>query len=420
MVKVFKFGGASIKNAEAIHNIQRVLKGYARKNLIIVISAMAKTTNALEELALAYYHKGSWQPHYQRIQEFHHEVLNELFMNANDLVNKAVGDLFEGLFDKLSLEPSLNFNFEYDQIVSFGELLSTTIISYYLNANGISNQWIDARKLIRTDSNFREADIQWDLSASLFHKKVDFKNSNMYITQGFIGADKNNSTTTLGREGSDFTAAAIAFMMDAASVTVWKDVPGVLNADPKYFKDTIKLDHISYLDAIELAYFGTSVIHPKTIQPLQQKGIALYVKSFMEPSLGGTVVSNLGSETKIPCFIIKHDQRLIHISTRDFSFILEKHLKEIFRVFARYGLRVNIMQNSAISFDVCVGNDVTRVPAVISELENDYNISDEADLDLITIRHYNDEIVSKMLKKRELVLQQSSKENIQLVTRDKE
>lgn len=414
-MQVFKFGGASVKNAEAVRNLESILRTSGKTNMVIVISAMAKTTNSLEQLAKDYFDGNDWRVPFARVKEFHLDVVNELFSNQEKNVYEFIIDQLDALEAKLNTDSSLNFNFEYDQIVSFGEIFSTSIVSHYLNFTGISNQWLDARKLLRTNSNFREASIDWNLSAKLFQKSVDFAQKQIFITQGFIASDKNNATTTLGREGSDFTAAAIAYMLDAESVTVWKDVPGVLNADPKYFNDTIKLDRISYLDAIELAYYGTSVIHPKTIQPLQQKKIQLFVKSFLEPSLPGTVISNEKTGEKIPCFIVKKDQTFLHISTRDFSFIVESHLREIFRVFAKHGLHINIMQNSAISFDVCVNNDETRIPGVTSDLQENFVVADERGVELITIRHYNENIVKKMLVGKKLVLEQKLKENIQLV-----
>lgn len=414
-MKVYKFGGASVKNAEAIINLEKILEHETNEKLVVVISAMAKTTNALEIVAKEYFNRGKWSSKLEEIEYFHFQVVDGLFNQAGS-IRTTLNKIFNKLKAKLNTESSLNFNFEYDQIVSYGEILSTTIISHYLNSKGIANEWIDAQSLLRTDSNYREANVNWDLSTALFRKKLVFNEVTMYVTQGFIGSDNNNLTTTLGREGSDFTAAAVAYMLDAESLTVWKDVPGVLNADPKYFTDTVKLDRISYLDAIELAYFGTSVIHPKTIQPLQKKSIRLYVKSFLEPSLPGTIISEGDTGAKIPCYIVKKNQRFLHISTKDFSFIVEAHLKEIFGVFARFGLRINIMQNSAVSFDVCVTNDETRIPQVIKELQNVFEIRDEQGLELTTIRNYNPEIVEKLLINRRLVLEQKSGENIQLVT----
>lgn len=419
-MKVFKFGGASVKNADAIRNLTDILLQLEETKIVIVISAMAKTTNALEDLVKAYFNKEEWKHQFDVLKKFHLNVVDDLFGEDKKDAQAVLIKHLMYLESKLYLDSSLNYNFEYDQIVSYGEILSTTLISTYLNYRNVKNTWIDARKLVRTNSTFREASINWKLSTHLLQQEIDFRRSPVYITQGFIGSDKNNSTTTLGREGSDFTAAAIAFMLDAEAVTIWKDVPGVLNADPKFFKGTIKLDHISYVDAIELAYFGTSIIHPKTIQPLQQKKIPLFVKSFVDPSLEGTLISSRQTEDKIPCFIVKKDQRFLHIATRDFSFIVETHLEEIFRVFACYGLRMNIMQNSAISFDVCVNNDETRVPQVIADLEENFNIKDEEGLELITIRHYDDRTISQMIKGKQTILQQKTKENIQLIVKQED
>jgi aspartate kinase len=302
--------------------------------------------------------------------------------------------------------------------VSLGEIISTVIVSNYLNNSGIANQWADARQFLKTDSTFREGRVDWDISDKLIKNRFDFKNNHLYITQGFIGSTVSNLTTTLGREGSDYTAAILAYVLSATSVTVWKDVPGVLNADPKWFDNTVRLEQISYIDAIELAYYGTSVIHPKTIQPLKNKGIPLYVKSFIHPDDPGTVIGNDEYDKLIPSFIFKMDQVLIHVHPTDFSFIAEDNLEKIFRCFAGYGLRINLMQNSAVSFDVCVNNDLSRIPLVLADLEKDFRVSSSAGLELITIRYYDDETIKRVLVNKELLLTQKTKNTIQMVVRD--
>lgn len=418
-MQVFKFGGATIKDAKAIERIGMILKRY-HEPLVIVISAMGKTTNALERV-VAGYMNGNVQDASNAlgtVREYHMNIASELFEDANDILFDEVTDVFNGLEHKLNSLPVASYNQEYDQIVCWGEILSTLIVSHYLNCKGIINQWIDARQLIKTDSTFREGRVDWDITTQLVLQKIDFTKSLLFITQGFIGSTINNLYTTLGREGSDYTAAVFAYILNAESVTVWKDVPGVLNADPKWFDNTVRLEKISYLDAIELTYYGTSVIHPKTIQPLRNKNIPLYVKSFLNPDEPGTVIGMNDYEKLIPSFIFKMDQVLIHIHPADFSFIAEENLERIFNCFAGYGLKINLMQNSAVSFDVCVNNDQSRIPAIVKELEKDFRVRVTNGLELITIRYYDDETISRVLVNKDLLLTQRTKTTIQMVVKD--
>ncbi|MFW6371920.1 MAG: aspartate kinase, partial [Bacteroidota bacterium] len=332
-MQVFKFGGASVKDAPSVKNLAAILNRYNDRNLVVVISAMGKTTNALENLVQAYFEgdEGMYAV-LDEVLDYHYTIAEVL--ETGEKGKAAIDSLKEEMLTKLRKPVSLNFNFEYDQVVSFGELLSTTIISLYLNQQGIANKWIDIRNYLKTDNTYREANVDWKLSEGLIRKTFTFDGSQrLYITQGFIGSTINNLTTTLGREGSDFSAAILAYYLWANSVTVWKDVPGVLNADPKFFKETIKLDKISYRDAIELAYYGTSVIHPRTVQPLQNRQIPLYVKSFLNPQEEGTQILNEKIVQNVPCYIFKKDQVLVQISARDFSFIAEEHLQDIFPAF---------------------------------------------------------------------------------------
>ena len=418
-MKVFKFGGASVKDAPSVKNIAVILQKYP-ENLLVVVSAMGKTTNALERVLNAWI-KGEQNTalhEAEMIREFHLKIAGELIEDKKHSVFNELENVFSGIEMKLKSDPARTYNQEYDQLVSLGEIISTIIVSNYLNYSGLKNQWADARQYLKTDSTFREGRVEWDISDKLIRNRFDFKNNRLYITQGFIGSTVSNLTTTLGREGSDYTAAILAYILSAESVTVWKDVPGVLNADPKWFDDTVRLEKISYLDAIELTYYGTSVIHPKTIQPLKNKGIPLYVKSFLHPDDAGTIIGNNEYDKLIPSFIFKMDQVLIHVHPTDFSFIAEDNLEKIFRCFAGYGLRIDLMQNSAVSFDVCVNNDVSRIALVLSDLEKDFRVTSTAGLELITIRYYDEETINRVLVNKELLLTQKTKNTIQMVVRD--
>lgn len=418
-MNVFKFGGASVKDAAAVRNIGSILGNYTG-NLVIVVSAMGKTTNALERVLHAYMNgdRAAWIAEMEDIRIFHRNIAGGLISNEAHPVFVELENIFTGLVKKLDNPPCASYNQEYDQLVSWGEILSTIIVSNYLNEAGITNQWTDARQFVKTDGTFREGRVDWDISGRLIRDRFSFRNTRIYVVQGFIGSTVNNLTTTLGREGSDYTAAILAHVLEAESVTVWKDVPGVLNADPKWFDDTVKLERISYLDAIELAYYGASVIHPKTIQPLKNKGIRLYVKSFLHPSDPGTVIGENDYETLVPSFIFKMDQVLIHVHPVDFSFIAEENLEKIFRCFAGYGLRVNLMQNSAVGFDVCVNNDKSRIPSVVEDLRREFRVSYTEGLELITIRYYDDSTIGRVLVNKDLLLTQKTKSTIQMVVKD--
>ncbi len=418
-MKVFKFGGASVKDATSVRNIASILEHYA-ENLVVVISAMGKTTNALERVLHAYMLNDKLQAiaELTAIREYHREIALALVPDSNHALFGELDNLFTGVERKLDHAPSGSYNQEYDQLVSQGEIISTIIVSNYLQYKGIVNEWTDARQFLKTDGTFREGRVEWDITERLIRNRFSFSGTRLYITQGFVGSTVNNLTTTLGREGSDYTAAILAYALKAESVTVWKDVPGVLNADPKWFDDTVRLERISYVDAIELAYYGASVIHPKTIQPLKNKGIRLYVKSFLHPSDPGTVIGEDDYDTLIPSFIFKMDQILIHVHPVDFSFIAEDNLEKIFRCFAGYGLKINLMQNSAVSFDICVNNDRSRIPAVLTDLEKDFRVSSTAGLELITIRYYDDATISRVLVNKDLLLTQRTKNTIQMVVKD--
>lgn len=422
-MKVFKFGGASVKDAKAVRNVANIIQLYT-DDLMIVVSAMGKTTNAMEQLVLHYINNQDWLPKLNEIKAFHDTIVAELALTDDKSFIKIYNNIFKQLETKLNQDHAANYDYEYDQIVSFGEIISTTIVSGYLNAQLIENEWLDARKLIRTSSSYREGKLDWELTQALFKSKTgliyqDNSKRNIGITQGFIGHTDTGQTTTLGREGSDFTAAIAAWCLDASDVTIWKDVPGMLNADPKYFNNTERLAKISFREAIELSYYGASVIHPKTIKPLQNKDIPLYVKSFINPENEGTIIqSDATYDSLIPSYIFKENQRLISISPRDFSFIIEENMRDIFDALGKFKIKVNMMQNSAISFSICVDNDISKIAQFISFLEKEYQIKYNDDLNLMTVRHYNETILGQLTRNKEVLLEQRSRHTTRFVLRD--
>ncbi|MHA6278812.1 aspartate kinase [Salinimicrobium sp. CAU 1759] len=413
-MKVFKFGGASVKDADGVKNVLRVLQGEGIGEKLVVISAMGKTTNALEEVVKDYLQKGDFNDALQPVKEFHREIMLGLFENKEHSAFNAVRELFQELENFLNHNRSTNYDFVYDQVVIYGELLSTTIVSQYLSSRGVKNDFLDARFCIRTDSTYRDAQVQWEETQAQIRLKVNPEN--LTITQGFIGADPNNFSTTLGREGSDYTAGIFAYCLNAHSVTIWKDVPGVLNADPRVFKDHQLLEHISYEEAIELAFYGASVIHPKTLQPLQRKEIPLFVKSFLNPANPGTAVRK-GQPIlpKIPCFIVKKDQVLISLSSLDFSFILEKNISEIFSLFHKYQIKVDLIQNSAISFSVCIDNKFNNLEKLISHLKATFRVTYNTGVSLYTIRHFDEKAVQELEREKKILLKQTTRETVQIV-----
>lgn len=422
-MKVFKFGGASVKDAAAVKNAGEILKQFSGEPLVVVISAMGKTTNGLEKVVNACFKKtGEALSILEEIKNFHEKIMEELFINSKHAVYEKVNNLFVEIEWVIEDEPR-SYDFIYDQIVSFGELISTTIVSAWLNDNGVGNSWLDIRDCLLTDNNYREAKVDWNQSEVLFNEKIPalLKSQSVVITQGFIGNTSENFTTTLGREGSDYTAAIIAHIMNAESVTIWKDVPGVLNADPKFFNDAQKLEQLSYLDAIELAYYGASVIHPKTIKPLENKNIPLHVRSFLQPNAKGTTIGkDLQTKPLVPSFIFKTNQVLISIAAKDFSFIAEENLSAIFGTFAEIGIKLNLMQNSAISFSVCIDDDQFKVPKLIERLKEDYRVRYNSDLQLYTIRHYYPSTIETLSTGREILLEQRSRNTAQLVMKAEE
>lgn len=417
-MKVFKFGGASVKDAEGIKNVYSVLQQVGHEDVLLVISAMGKTTNAFEVVIKNYFDKsGELQSSIQDIKKYHNQILLELFEDENHAAFAAVSKIFADLESFFKNNKSPNYNFVYDQVVSLGEVLSTTIVSHYFNHVGLKNTWVDVRELIKTDNTYRDAVVNWEATQKNISKNVKKKHLN--ITQGFLGSDDNNFTTTLGREGSDYTAAIFAYCLNAESVTIWKDVPGVLNADPRYFENAVLLNQISYREAIELAFYGATVIHPKTLQPLQRKEIPLFVKSFINPLLPGTSVSKGADlEPQTNCFIVKKSQLLISLSSLDFSFIMEENISEIFALLHKYRMKVSLIQNSAISFSVCVDDKFGNFAELKAVLSKKFKVTYNDEVSLYTIRHFNESSAETVTKGRDVLVRQVSRETMQIVTKE--
>ncbi|MGP1478395.1 MAG: aspartate kinase [Capnocytophaga sp.] len=416
-MQIFKFGGASVKDAAGVHNVANILQTVGYAHTLIVISAMGKTTNALEVVVSNYFKEPEkLNESIQVVKDFHYHIIRELFPDENHPVYWKVDGLFAELTSFLERNKSPKHSFVYDQVICFGELLSTTIISQFLNDNGIKNNWIDVRNLIKTDSNYRDANIDWEETQTNIGSHIN--KALLNITQGFLGSDANFFTTTLGREGSDYTAAIFAYCLDAESVTIWKDVPGVLNADPRYFQHTELLNKIPYQEAIELAFYGASVIHPKTLQPLQQKEIPLYVRSFVNPTAQGSAVCNVPVlEPKVPCFILKKDQILLSLSSLDFSFIMEEGISYIFKNLHKAKMKVSVIQNSAISFSVCVDNKFDTLPELLEKLTQRFKVSVTEGVTLYTIRHATPQAIDEVEAGKELLLKQVAQSTVQIVVK---
>ena len=422
-MKVFKFGGASVKDSSAVKNVAQILSLFEKQKLIVVVSAMGKTTNKLEEVveALKNNDKKSFVHLINDLKEFHYTILGELFPEKHFTIYNTIDSTVEKLEQKFESGFSDNYSFEYDQIVSLGEFLSSQILSAFLFENGFTVKWIDARKIIRTDNNYQEGNVDWKKTEELVQTKVlgEFETNDIVLTQGFIGHTPEGFTTTLGREGSDYTAGILAYCSNAESVTIWKDVPGMLNADPKYFDETIKLDEISFKEAIELSYYGATVIHPKTIKPLQNKEIPLYVKSFIHPEKEGTIIqSSTKKDHLIPSYIFKVNQILISLTPRDFSFIVEENLSEIFRLLALVNAKINIMQNSAVSFHFLLDEKKTNIDELLKLFGEKYLLKYNQGLELVTIRHYNQETIDKVIYEKEIMLQQKTRQTARIIMKD--
>lgn len=420
-MKVYKFGGASVKEAEAVKNVAEIIRQSADHSLAVVVSAMGKTTNAFEKVLRAFYYKeGDPLTLLQEIKDFHFAILHELFPDKNHIVYTEIHNAFIEVEWQIEDDPIGSFDFEYDQMVSLGEILSTKIVSAYLTEVGIENKWLDVRDVLRTDNTYRQAKVDWSLTESLIQKVIGSyladKETGIVVTQGFIGGTSENYTSTLGREGSDFSAAILAAALHAEEVVIWKDVEGMLNADPKYFEKTVKLNNISYQEAIELAYFGASVIHPKTIKPLHNAKIPLYVKSFVNPFNRGTLINESSeSDSLVPSYIHKEGQILISIAAKDFSFIAESSLSDIYKSFADFGVAINMMQNSAISFSVCVDDETPKIDQLIEHLQQQFKVSYNKSVNLLTIRHYNEDIMEELIGEQLVLLEQRSRNTARFV-----
>ncbi len=417
-MQVFKFGGASVKDAEAVINVGSILKKHAQQPTVVVVSAMGKVTNKLEELVKAYFFKTpNMMEVFEDVKKYHFDILKKLIPNTSDPIYNDLENVFLEMLWAIEEPPAFTFNHHYDQIVSLGEVLSTKIVSAYLNHTGIANQWMDARGIIQTDNTYREGKVDYALSEQVVQTQLQpvLNKNKIVITQGFIGGTSENYTSTLGREGSDYTASLLAYFLNAEKVIIWKDVPGVLNADPKYFKNTQKLKELTYHDAIELTYYGASVIHPKTIKPLQNKGIPLFVRSFLKPEEEGTVIKESDQRLNVTSYIFKTDQILISIQPKDFSFIAEDNLSNIFAIFSKHGVKVNMMQNSAISFSVCVDHDDFKIKPLIEELQDQFKVLYNTNVQLMTIRNYDNDIVNKLSENKVVLMEQKSRNTHQMV-----
>lgn len=422
-MKVFKFGGASVKDASAIRNVADILQQYAGQPLTVVVSALGKTTNALELVAEAYFHQtGKAQERLDEVYALHCRIASELLTaEAAPVLYADLQALTDQVARMFAYKPQAAFNFVYDQIVGLGELLSTKIVAAYLNQQGIATEWVDVRQLVRTDNTYREGQINWKLTTRQILDCVPaLSKQKIVLTQGFLGGTIEGFMTTLGREGSDYTAAVFANILDAESMTVWKDVPGILNADPRLISNAVKISRLSYYEAIEMTYYGAHVIHPKTIKPLQNKGIPLHVRSFVLPNEDGTVVGKDAETEAIvlpPIIVIKPNQLLVSMLSKDFSFMAEENLSHIYRLFAQYYIKTNLTQNAAISFSACIDNTPNRIRELMEELAEGYILKRNENLTLITIRHYTPQILAEYLAKNEVVLEQKSRQTVQLLVK---
>ena len=420
MYKVFKFGGASVKDAAAVRNVVAILSAYKSEPIVVIVSAISKTTNALERVVNAYL-RGEGDPHaaLQAVKNAHYQLIQDLFEEDTQEIYESLNDTFVEIEWIIEETPEESYDYIYDQIVSIGEFLSTQIVSAYLGKMGIANTWLDVRDVIRTDNTYRDGNVDWqDTQTRMQRVMPDLLQQGFVITQGFIGGTSENFTTTLGREGSDYTAAIFSYCLDATTMTVWKDVAGILTADPRLFADVTKLEHLSYREAIEMTYYGAQVIHPKTIKPLQNKNIPLHVRSFLMPETVGTVIDDSQTSQRYPpMIVVKPEQVLLHISTRDFSFVEEEHLSTIFALLARHRLSANMMLNTAISFSICVNNIPERLVALQTNLHALFNLKIDENLELITIRHFDETTMQRILQGKTVLLEEKLRNTVQFVVK---
>jgi aspartate kinase len=430
-MKVFKFGGASVNSVERIQNLASIVQLFQQEQLVIIISAMGKTTNALEKVTETFF-EGKQEEALQlfdTVKQYHITTAKYILVTRFNECLAQLTDFFTEIEWLLHDKPVREYDYYYDQVVCVGELLSTSIISHYLNEKGVANEWLDVRDLVRTDNNFRDAGIDWTVTTERIHSALDgwqtpelSKNAvnpdiapSIYITQGFIGATADNESTTLGREGSDYTAAVFANILDAESLSIWKDVEGVMNADPKQFPEATLIAELSFTEVIEMAYYGAQVIHPKTIKPLQNKKIPLYVKCFLDPALPGTVIHKKNSKDLPPIIVIKQHQALIHLNSQDFSFVGEEPMSMLYHLFGQLKLKPNLIQTGAISVQICLDDHPKKIEQFAVQSGNIFDVQVEKDLTLLTIRHYDEEVLEKLVKGKNVVLTQQTKETVQVL-----
>lgn len=419
-MKIFKFGGASVKDKEAMANVGQIISMFSDDSLVIVVSALGKTTNALEEVVNSFY-KGDNKAAglLENIKEYHFSLCRSLDIDNDECLDE-LNDIFVEAEWVLDDTPHEDYDYTYDQIVSVGELASSKILAHSLKAQKMDADWLDIRNVILTDNTYRDARIQWNETTTQCENVILplLSKHKLCVTQGFIGSTSENFTTTLGREGSDYTAAILAYCLNADSMHIWKDVPGVLTGDPRLFDNAIKMPRLTYKEAIEMTYYGAKVIHPKTIKPLQNKSIPLYVRPFAQPQSEGTIICDEIELSYPPVIVIEPRQALIHISTRDFSFVAEHHLSDIFSLLAKHRLKVNVMKNSAISFSVCINQVQDRMVKFIDELGQEFKVVVDENLELITIRHFNDSVLQDMKSGKLVILEEKLKDTVQLVVSD--
>jgi aspartate kinase len=415
-----KFGGALMSKATGIVKVSELIRDYCNEPLVVVVSALGKTTNALEKLHDSAQSDKGIEDDFDKLKQYHVQIVKDIGFPDEEKILAGLDNILIALYAALN-KPYNNRYEAYDSIVSFGEEMSSYIVFHYLTYKEIPVTLFNAKNLIATNSNYTDAVVDWEITAKNIISKVSpiIESGKIVVTQGFTGGDMKGMPTTLGREGSDFTAAILANVLNADEVTIWKNVPGLMNADPARYNDAIKIDNISYYEAIELAYYGASVIHPKTIQPLKQKKIPLFVRSYNDPSQKPTsITDDVNHDNLIPSIIVKDNQILLSISTKNLSFIAEENLKQIFDAFSRNKIHVNMMQNSAVSFSVCFNEDSIKLQSLISELRNSFSIRYNTGLQLITIRQYNDNLIKSIVGRKEVILVQKSRITVQLLIKD--
>ncbi len=419
-IQVFKFGGASVKNPDQVRNVGEILLKEKNQKIALVVSAMGKTTNALEEVVNAYSQKSTEAKDYlEKVKKLHYEIIRELFNDPNEILS-IINDLFVEIEWVLEDEVHDGYDYLYDQIVSIGELVSSRILDAYLRSIGINSVWLDVRDVLITDEAYREAKVKWDISGKKIKSVIPslLEKYDVVITQGFIGSTQENNTTTLGREGSDYSAGILSYCLDAESMHIWKDVPGILSADPAQFNNVTHIERVSYKEAVEMTYYGAKVIHPKTIKPLQNKSIPLYVRPFNDPLSSGTLIADDTGISYPPVIVIEPNQSLLHISTNDFSFVAEYHLSKLFDLLAKHRIKVNMMRNTAISFTISINQEDRKIDSLREGLSSDFKVFMDKNLELITIRHYTTDVLKTMKKGKVILLEERLKDTVRMVVRD--